>query len=331
MHLDGRTFLIEELPLIDLVQELNLLPTPANSFTSINTKTRIASNQLRMPSSHEIIHDTKPIQIASVDLIKQPGVVLDYNEINYDQTDYTFASGVTYYVTGWLNMYGTTTFEKGAVLKFNGGTLNIDESGTIVCPASGEAPVCFTSVNDDSVGEVIPGSSGVPSYFDTGLFLNINASVATIRNLRFYYGNVAIQTSYDLDIWHCQFVSLDFAVQADNVGLHNVLIANMDDNVIYLSGNLIAENITVTNRQALVTTDNNSAICLTNCLISNDYGYLVAGSGIRQFRVNAWRRICRALFSSPSLMPVIIWRRAALTGMLAPRLSIPLCWLNSRQ
>ena len=163
-HIQGRTFLIEELPLVDLAADLNTLPEATNAVARIsNPASRIqkfASNHRQMPPSHEFVADTGKIQIASTGLNRQPGVVLDYDEIDSDQTDFTFQNGTTYYISDAINLDGTITFEGGAVLKFNGGPLTLDEYSTVVCDSTPDHPTVFTSLNDDSVGEIIDGSSG---------------------------------------------------------------------------------------------------------------------------------------------------------------------------
>jgi hypothetical protein len=278
VHLDGRTFLIETVPLLNIADNLDALPLSASIQKPATSNLKLATNKRQFPPFHAPVADTNQILIAATDLNKQPGLVLDYNEIDSDQSDFTFQAGVTYYVSGLANLYGTTTFEGAAIIKFDGdGFLNVDESGTIVCPVTGGPPLDFTSINDDSVGEVISGSSGVPATFDALVFLWINAPDVTLRNMRFNYAEQAIQTYYDLEVWDCQFINLDYAIQAYNLSLHNVLIVQMDDNAIYLEGNyLTAENVTVSNRQAFITTDNDSIIGLTNCLVTS---YLVVGGG----------------------------------------------------
>jgi len=50
LHLDGRTFLVEEVPLMYLAEDFSALPVSTNAVTSnISGKIRMASNQLRMP------------------------------------------------------------------------------------------------------------------------------------------------------------------------------------------------------------------------------------------------------------------------------------------
>jgi hypothetical protein len=131
-------------------------------------------------------------------------------EINSDQTDYTFLGDTTYFVDANVTLYGATTFKSGTVLKYNGsGQLNIDSGGTVICPTNGY-PVIFTSMNDDSVGETISGSSGTPGiydiYTDSGTDVNtfLNYS-GTLSNMRFSYAYSPLDWYTSATFQDCQF------------------------------------------------------------------------------------------------------------------------------
>jgi hypothetical protein len=162
LHLSGRTFLIEQVPLPYIADDLGTLPLTASVQKPEARSQKFASNDRQMPLAHKLVSDTNQILIASADLNKQPGVVLDYNEIDSGQTDYTFASGQTYFIGGWVSVSGTTTFGGGAVLKFpedGSGSLGCT---TIVCSNSAYSPTVFTSEDDNSVGDTLPWSTGSP-------------------------------------------------------------------------------------------------------------------------------------------------------------------------
>ena len=107
--------------------------------------------------------------MASVDLDKQPGVVLDYNAVN-SGTDCTFASGQTYYVSGGVNFSGTVTFEGDTIIKFapDSSAQVVIDGGNIVCQTTPGYSAIFTARDDDTVGETVTGSTGTPANYYNG-------------------------------------------------------------------------------------------------------------------------------------------------------------------
>jgi hypothetical protein len=167
VHLQGRTFLIEEVPLVYLADDLQALPDATNALSSSSqlpsVSFKTASSHRQMPPAPEIAADTNQILVASVDLNKQPGVVLDYDEINSDQTDFTFQSGTTYYVSDDVNLSGTTVIEGGAVIKYNTHNVcSVNILGTIECLTTPDHPAILTSSDDTSVGEPFSADPGAP-------------------------------------------------------------------------------------------------------------------------------------------------------------------------
>ena len=88
------------------------------------------------------------------------GVVIDYVAVA-STADMVFKRGTTYLVSGQVNLSGNTIFEGGSVIKYTtGGKLRI--VGTVEYQSGIYDPVYYVSRDDNSVGEVISGSSGVP-------------------------------------------------------------------------------------------------------------------------------------------------------------------------
>jgi hypothetical protein len=197
--------------------------------------------------------------------------VLDYTIVNGGQPNFTFHSDTTYYVSGGLYLYGVTTFEEDAVIKMLNYCMTIDENGSIDCQTSPYHPAIFTSANDDSVGETITNSTGSPSDWDVGIFLQINTNNASLHDLRFSYGDTAIDQEYgdsQIGITNCQFFDVDYVVNGWNVELYNVLISapNAGDQLISFYGNLVGVNVTADGATVFVTGIGTAA--LTNCLIT---------------------------------------------------------------
>jgi hypothetical protein len=276
---NGRTILIEAVPLPDIQAHLQSLPLQSSartklpvyaSKTPVLTKTPLAATK------------GKPMKLAAA-APPVKGYVLDYVELNTDQTDFTFQGDQTYLVDAGVNLTGATTFEGGAVIKCDGdGQINIDPSGTINCQTAPYRPAIFTSINDDSLGESgayfgDPYYCGSPSWGDVIEFIDIGTPDPVLRNFRFSYASEALVVESDIDMWDCQFINVEHALCGynSNIGLHNVLINEVDnDYAISMngSGNVIGENVTCDGPNGLpgliTTWPETSSMSLTNCLIT---------------------------------------------------------------
>jgi len=74
--------------------------------------------------------------------------------------DYTFSNNITYYISWPMTVWGTATFQGGAVIK-SAGQLTVE---SLDCETASNNPAIFTGPDDDSVGDVLPGSTGDPTY-----------------------------------------------------------------------------------------------------------------------------------------------------------------------
>jgi hypothetical protein len=153
--------------------------------------------------------------------------------------DYTFKSGKTYYIAAQTTFYGKTTIEGGAVIKpdwYSGGGIQI--IGTLDCKTEPYLPAILTSVDDDSVGEVLgfSGQDGPPFTEANGIpYLDMTyAQSNSVSNLRICFADQGVTTpvaSRRLDVWDCQFVQCNYGIVNLVAGtgaknsLHNVLFA----------------------------------------------------------------------------------------------------------
>jgi hypothetical protein len=265
VHAEGRTFLIESVPVLDLAEDLNALPLTA-SIAHPGSRTTHLASRISFPPAHGIVACTNQILLATADVTHEPGVVLDYTTIDSGPSDFTFTDGTTYFINGGIGFDGTTTFTGGAIIKMNSdGQLGLD---TVACNSTADHPTIFTSVNDDSVGDPISGSSGSPYIGDVGTFLSLGSSSVVLSNMDFYYGSYCITAGTDLDLWNCRFVPVDIVVASDGgyVGLHNVLIQGVWlDNPISYASYAFAENVTVDGCLGL-----GAGAAETNCLLVTD-------------------------------------------------------------
>lgn len=282
LAVDGRQFLVEEVPVNAIAEALSSLP-----LTSMNERhskaSHLASHGL-MPPKHQFGNKTTLKVAFTKGSLPTSGFVMDYQSINSGLTNYTFRGDTTYYISGTVYLYGTNTFEGGAVLKYtNSAILNCQSSPTIV--SSAYRPVVFTSKDDDSVGDAISGSTSHPTnYYATDALLLPNNSNISLQHLRFEYAQTAIGIGGTLNLTNVQVVNCLYGVvgnssQRLDLNLENVLMANVLTNVVFgnacPSGIITAQNVTfansATNGSSIVGKYpiNNWAINLTNCMLVN--------------------------------------------------------------
>jgi len=188
-------------------------------------------------------------------------------------TNFTFRSDSTSYINSNLTLYGITTIEGGAVIKFGTNPLaQIIINGTnLVCQTAPFHPALFTGQDDDSVGVRLPWSTGNPTnYYGGGLVVG---SVA-LKNVRFSYAATALSISNNalLDLSDAQFVNCQNVFNAGGGSTSHVKNA-----LLCSIGNLVAatssfkfngEQLTVDQCNAFVAAGNaGAAITLTNTIL----------------------------------------------------------------
>lgn len=240
--LNGRKFLLEQVPYPQVAPQLQKLPTLGGS-AAIKIKTASANSILGKVSTQRLLPpqqlaqtSTKVIQMAQVDSITKRGLVLDYVTLNGGASDFVFQGDSTYYVTGPFSISGTVTFEGGSVIKFAQGVGASIIVNNVVCQTGPFRPSVLTAQDDDRVGETISGSSGSPSgyYGDPALYGN---GGATLRNFRISYAQTAVydngpvfQAGYsvlDSQILNCGNVFYMDGNWCQKVGLYNGLVNNV--------------------------------------------------------------------------------------------------------
>jgi hypothetical protein len=99
IHIQGRTFLLEEVPFARINPQFQTLHASA-SGTSNKKLRRTAFNKLPPLRPRMAEASTNRLRLARLDLNRKPGVVLDYVEISGSQDgDFTFEADTTYFVT----------------------------------------------------------------------------------------------------------------------------------------------------------------------------------------------------------------------------------------
>jgi len=278
VKLEGRQFLVEEVPVTSIAGELNALPQPAVQ-TSSRTIPQTISKTLVLPPQRLAKATTNTMFLTKASSPSR-GLVLDYVTMT-TQTGWTFQGDTTYYISGAVNLYGTNTFEGGAVLKYaSNASLAITISAfrpTINWQASAYRPVIFTAVDDNSVGESF--GSGNPSGYYANPVLQIieSGTIQTISYFRIAYARQAVSLScnnscyfYNGQIVNCQN---GFTAFANAVYLRNVLFSSVQTNFNNLfSCSLDVQNSTFSSSSYLTAVNEGYQSfnpCFTNCLFVN--------------------------------------------------------------
>jgi hypothetical protein len=248
----GRTFLIESVPLDAIAPQLNQLPapstTPGNPAPGSGAPlgrgpSRVFSAQARrnpetlppqrfdkaaLPAARPGKKKSSPMRIIK-DNPAAKGLYWDYTIINGSLTNVTFSADETYYISGDIELYGTTTVEGGTIIK-NGTPVGAAFAvhGTFNCLTSPYRPAIFTCTNDDTVGASLDGGNGTPAVAQGTTYLYLYNS-GSVSNCHFRYGwNAFGSQAADVEVWDCQFIDCNQPVTAlsynTNVGIHNVLL-----------------------------------------------------------------------------------------------------------
>ena len=281
VKLEGRQFLVEEVPVNALADELGQLPVPqqASAKSGIKGSRRLASNKRQLPAQR--MPETNPgnqsIKMAQAG-IPSGGLVLDYVTINANQANYVFQGDTTYYISGNVYLSGTSTFEGGAVIKYANSSSAIQfQSGSAMnCQGAAYRPIVMTSMNDNSVGETISGSTGNPAPSSYTALVFSGCYPPTLSHIRVSYaGSGLVLAGVGGDVSDAQFVNcaigLNITAPSCAVTCKNALFSNMqqyDVSVYYNNTNLIAfQNVTFDRSPRLLSSSCYSTA--VNCIMAN--------------------------------------------------------------
>jgi YD repeat-containing protein len=277
-QVEGRDFLIEEVPVADIAEELDRLPprTGATPPPGGNAIPRTASLRLELPPAPRTAQAHTPDAPAMLLARYTPparAFTLDY-EGQIGPSNFTFRADTTYCITNRVNLYGTTVFEGGSVLKFvdlSGGDLWV--YGAMQWDTGPFRPTIFTSVNDDLLGEVLPANTGVPQRQQHAALITTQSG--TVRGARFLYARTALCPFAALEVEDVQFVDCGNAIDAwsQPVTVRNGLFTLIDNAVVAgVTGfHVTGEHWTgdrVTTLVSLKSGMTLAALNLTNCLFT---------------------------------------------------------------
>jgi hypothetical protein len=283
LKLEGRDFLVEEVAMPDIDEELQALPTAegASLNSAAGSVLHVVSKHRRLPAMPLVRAGTNEMQLARLSLPSQ-GLVLDYVTLINSKSNYVFQGDTTYYISGGFYSYGTNTFEGGAVLKFaTNSTLWITPGPPGTSPginwkAGAYRPVIFTAKDDNTVGESIGTGNPTGYYGNPMLFLAGFSPQGSLTGLRMAYAKTAIQfAGASANLYNAQFVNCQngLILGGANVFLGNALFANTKTNFYYQGGSTVAaQQATISGALFLVSapsTPSGSYLTLTNCILAN--------------------------------------------------------------
>lgn len=192
-----------------------------------------------------------------------PGYVVDY-ELYGSLANFTLRGDTTYHVTDTVYLTGCVTIEGGTVVKSETSDCGsvVLYSDNIRCQTGPYRPAVFTSVNDDTIGMTINGSTGNPSSADVAEAIVFwGSSPGVLHDLRVRYAGLAINpisgwgaTPFrftHLQITHC-FAGI---LVAGTAYLGNVLFYDIEDTAVYFSDPnsvVVAEHLTARNPSGTV-------------------------------------------------------------------------------
>jgi len=275
INVNGHSYLLEKVRFQEIQQALSSLPEQASNAHSLPG---MASKRLELPRTPNARPTAHPIRQARGS-DKGKGYVLDYTILNPGTTNsnFIFQGDTTYLITGPVNLSGTTYFEGNTVIKYTSlGSLVGAAGSQMIFLSAPYRPVVFTAVDDDNIGEAIPGSTGSPSgyYANPAISLGSTGSVA-LADFRIAYANRGLSVSGTSPaIYDAQFVNCAMAVSDVNgaVTLGNVLFSGVKTNFNATSSTntISVANATFNNGFDLINGSfSNTKLYLTNCAFVN--------------------------------------------------------------
>jgi hypothetical protein len=278
VSLDGRQFLVEAVPVAAMADELESLPLPTTQ-ARISTTIKTLSKKLVLPPQHLVKRNAPPMKLATLDLRRKPGVVLDYVTVNSTLTNFTFQGDTTYYISGSFDLWGTNNLiEGGTIIKFtNNASILVNDGSTdpaIQFSTSAYRPAIFTSKDDNSVGNTISGSTGSPTgyYANPALGLTAPSFAPNIAHFRIAYAKEALSLTGVSPLISCgQFLNCQdgIVVGGANVNLENILFGNVLTNFNVGGGSVQAQNVTFSGSSCVVARTSPLNVNCTNCLFAN--------------------------------------------------------------
>jgi len=191
--LENRRCLIEGVDYTSAKAALKQLPTPNHASIGPNAKNRIkhlAGLKRELPARLAMtLRGKSSLQIAKA-TSPNSSFLLDYS-ILASGGPTTFSNGITYVITNAVSLTGTTILEGGAVIKYGTNSDAKISIESLDCKTAPYIPAILTSINDDTIGETITGSTGNAwtNYCGYAAFESSTPDNCPMENLRFCHLN----------------------------------------------------------------------------------------------------------------------------------------------
>jgi hypothetical protein len=271
-QIDGRDFLIEAVSYKEAKAQLDLLPPrqAANRKTPAALRATVQNGRVA-PTRRLAALNPGKIEVAAVATAPR-GFIIDYSVLTGSLTDYTFRGDTTYLIAGWVSVDGTPTIEGGAVFKYtNNAAATVSFESDVIFKTSEYSPAVFTCKDDNSIGETIAGSTGVPSGYYAHRALQFIVATQPIEYIRVSHATTAVALlEYDLPIRHSQvtFCSIGVDNSFATSTLEDVLMHRVETPFYGTNFNIRAQHLTVHECNKLTAgSSTNSTISLTNSLL----------------------------------------------------------------
>ena len=229
----GRLFLVESVEYPAIQQEIASLPQcqPASGLSQAppNARSRIGYASIPLPPK-ALQHGAAPLprpKPVARGATAPSGLVLDYIATigGTMNTNITFASDATYFVSGPVNCNGAVTLEP-AIFKY-AANASIQLNSTLTCKTSQYRPAIFTAEDDDSVGDSLKGMTNYTGIINSNGYANpaiysAGASLA-LNNCWFRYAKTAIQhysagAATTLNLAHAQLFQCIRGINLESAG-----------------------------------------------------------------------------------------------------------------
>jgi hypothetical protein len=151
-------------------------------------------------------------------------VVIDF-ELLQTATNMVLAGGKTFFVSGLVNLSGTTRLEDCVIKITNSPTAKINITGTIDCQTGPYRVAHFTSQYDSTVGESI--GSGTLTNYPGALVINTSGNV--LHDLRISYATNGITLNFSpgvIQLTNVQFMQCQYPIDSTACDLNEILVHN---------------------------------------------------------------------------------------------------------
>ncbi len=170
ISVSNRTFLIESIPYSAISNGFQQLPHASSIKPNRPAIRRLALLDSPPTRSVHSLKNAPRMQLVKAETAK-PALKIDY-DLLLGSSNLVLQGDTTYLVTSLVNVTNTLTIEGGAVVKYTNVWPAQIKATNMVWLTAPYRPALFTSMNDNSVGAPITGSTGSPSTMSAVWFLD---------------------------------------------------------------------------------------------------------------------------------------------------------------